>query len=264
LHFERGQLTATVEISDFDDVQIDLMNSKLLDLGGDSIRIEFYFDQSGESQVYANIGNQFSCFYSEKEIKQATKEFENTIDLAEFNFGKNSLEYTGVLRLHILSKSKRIKISDAFNITCHNDKVNTVEQFSYDIVKLIKPEHSSLIRLCKANFEGTKPWQPPFRQLIRNIKFSLIQGDYIYIGFDMNDIDYGDYSLCELIEILPLVLERIDGVKRVWLKFKQGKKGKSTQDLYVRWPGNHEGGPVSEDQIGKVSTGYDQWEGSYS
>ena len=264
IQFSRGKLESKVEFSDFDEECISRLNSKLTSLGAEKVQIEFYFEQTNESNYYQNIGSEFKGFSSLNEVKQSLKDLENTIDLTSFNFGKEGKEHTAIIRLLVTAKSKKSKICEVFENTKLDFSDAVVENFSENFKTVINQNATGFIGLCDSAFHGTKPWQPLFRDLIKSIKFSHIQGDYIYIGFVLDNINFKDYSESEFIEILPLLFDRVDGVKKSWVKFKlKGSKNK-TNDIFVRWPGNHEGGPVSEEQKKSVSTDFDTWEGTYS
>lgn len=257
--YQKGKLNCQIDNTDHDLAAIEQLNSGLLGLGAEQVQIAIYFDQVDEFNFYYNIGDTLKSFQSEKEIKRAIKDYENKVDVSNFDFGKKGLEDTTVVRLLVSSKNKREAICNVFQGVAQDKTDSIVDNFSINFKSILDANAAGFIALCDAKFQGTKPWQPIFRQLIEHLRFSFTQGDYVYIGFTVDNIDFSEYDEVSFIEILPLVLEKIDGVKQSWIKLKF-----KASDLYVRWPGNHEGGPVSECQEKAERTGYDVWEGSYS
>lgn len=260
----RGKLNSTIEFTEFDEDHLSKLNSSLIEIGAQEIQIEFYFDQTNETLYFINLGTEFKSFQSEKEIKQARKDLANSVDLTRFDFGKDSREFTGVIRLLVTAKSKREKIAQVFHSAISDDTDQLVENFSKNLKNVVSPDSPGMLALCDANFVGTKPWQPIFREVLTKLQFSLSQGDYVYIGFNLDDLPFDEYSIEDFIAVLPLVFVLLDGVKKVWIKFKTKRNGKGTFDLFVRWPGNHENGPVYEEQIFEKCTEYDVWDSYYS
>lgn len=240
-NYSRGKFKAFLEFIDVDSdffSSLEKMHKKLLELGGEEILIEIYFDQVGESDFYKSFDGKLKQFNSLKDIKAFEKELNSRVDVSKLEFSESSLDNTALLRFHCPSQSKRKKLLELFNGLFNLDIDSAQAYFSEQSNSLLKSTKAYEVKWCAYLQLGSsiQKWYEGVPELINKIDFISEQGDYFFVGFDISHI----YNYCEYktphengfrwwdrfennLTDMTNVLTLLDGVKDVMMKCRLNK-----------------------------------------
>jgi hypothetical protein len=168
----------------------------------------------------------------EKEMKQQLRESGKTISI---NYGKDTKENTILIRLHVKVKSKRKKLFDLFTHAMKFCEEFSYEMFVSDFNALIKYDPDEIVWGKLGSEEGDdwvyeEVWSD---ELIYGLSDVVEDDEYIYLAFNIDRITDDKYY--RLDDYVWLIFIYLDGVKKVWVKYRT--KLKKYPDRYLYYPG---------------------------
>lgn len=242
--FNRGKYNASFESIDIDPEffeALEKLHCGLVGLEAQNIITEIYFDQVGESDYYKSYGNELKMFSSLKDLKDYEIELNSRVDLSQLNFSKNSLKDTVLARFHCPSKNKRKKLAGIFEALIHEPLDERQSSFSASSEVILKSAKYQEVKWCAYRdvdpdgVEPSGPWYQGVPEIFDAIDFISEQGDYLFVGFDAEKVDYLQSckekyphengfrwwdSFENRLSDMAKILAFIDGVKDVLIKYR--------------------------------------------
>jgi hypothetical protein len=228
-----------------------------------AIKLETIHDDGGKKRYHFVNGrkctkSKFDSFYDDVKVKDSTTESLDTKKpiaskrksqrkiqkpkaTLVFDYGKERDCETAIIRVQIRRKLQRTKIRGLLENTLASD--DRVSHFSKGFDPLVASETYE-IRWCKLRAENSERWLASSENLISGLIFVLEQDSYLYLGFDLEGIDLNEECpIDQNLRRLILIFNSIDGVNKVWIKCRPGKK--TITERYLYYPDAGRGPEVS-------------------
>ena len=217
-----------------------------------AIKLELIYDDGGRKRYHFVNGekctkSKFDSFYAEKKVKDPTiksreakkpspakpkqqPKIHKPTDSLVFDYGKDRNCETALVRLQIRRKQQRANIRGLFESTLIAD--DKLSAFSKGFDQLVVSETHE-IRWCKLRPLNSERWLDSSKNLISSMIFVVEQDNYLYLGFDLKDIDLNEECpIDQNLKRLILIFNSIDGVNKVWIKCRPGKNTITERYLY--------------------------------
>ena len=154
----------------------------------------------------------------EKDMKERLREMGKGIFI---NYGKDTKENTILIRLHVIAKTKRTKIVDLFTRAMDFSDEFTYETFVDSFNTLIKYDPHEIVwgKLGSEEEEGWVYEEVWSDELIYGLSDVVEDDEYIYLAFNIDRITDDKYY--RLDDYIWLVFIYLDGVKKVWVKYRK-------------------------------------------
>jgi hypothetical protein len=213
--------------------EIDGLIGELERAGAKDVIANAWYDNVGEEAFFIRINGALHEFDSMDEIKLYLDELsKGTLD-ENINYDKDGNENTLLIRLHIKAQSKRKKLFDLFqkalNLKSPQDHDRFVEGFN----RLTKSNTHEIV-WCKFRSMGRERWyEVASEDLLAGLVDVVDNDEYLYLAFDLSKLKTG--SKFKLNEFVYFVFFGLDGVKKVWVKYRP--QGYAQGEMYLYHPG---------------------------
>lgn len=212
-------------------VDVENLSSVLTELekkGAKDLIATVWYDTVGENIYYIAKRGELLAFNSREEINCYLKGTETGGSNIAVNYGKESRENTALIRIHVKAKGKRNKLLDLFRsaIDC-SDSARFEREFALSI-----KSDSHDIEWCKFRWKGDESWNEVCSANLSNCITDVIEVDeYLVLAFDLEKAP--DSSAIELDEFIWFIFIALDGVKKVWVKYRPI----GCLEQYLHYPG---------------------------
>jgi len=229
-----SEVNAYFEFMSFDEYALEKMMQEIQQKGGHKILCNTWLDNVGEEFFSSIINGKYVSYESIEELEDYEKEITNGLDKPVFNFGKERANQTALIRIQVKAKKKSSAIKTLFEtaMDIHEENLhNFKEQFSQ-----LVDSSSHDVKWCGFRWKDDKSWHEGLENLIYGLTFVVHQDEFIYLGFDLNDLNlHSERSRDNDLENLIFVISSLDGVKKTWIKYRPGVK--TVKELFIFHPG---------------------------
>jgi hypothetical protein len=221
----------TIDFCALDEPERASLLTELHRSGAGDIICTTWFDKVGERLVSSWVAGKVLTFESLEALREHQKDAAGS-SAPVLDYGRDRNNKTAVIRLRIKTKGKRQKIVGLFSMVVDSRQEADLARFREQFDSLVK-HHSLDIRWCATKWQDESNWSEATPELIRGLKFVVEDAEFIYLGFDLQSIDFVVRDA--QIERLIVVMGCLEGVSKTWMKIRPGAH--TVKERYIYNPG---------------------------
>ncbi len=230
-----SRLTARIPFCSMDENTLEELMKKLSSHVVTDLSCRTWFDTVGEERVSCLIDNKIESFESMEDMNDYIEEITNPNNFNDFDYGKVMNNKTAIIRLQIKAKGKRANAFELFDSYLRSKSDAKHDDFcrSFDLMSSAELHD---VKWCAFKWKEKEHWYQGPRNLIRGLLFVEEKDKFLYLGFDLAGLDvHEERSREQDIEHLTFVMNSVQGVSKVWIKFRPEEN--TTNELYIFHPG---------------------------
>lgn len=242
----RGKYECLFEFIEYNPEVLSHLHQAISELGGKNIVTEMYFEQVDETAFLTYAKDELKSFDSLKELKAYEKYIAQQVDTSQFCYKRSRENDYAICRFYCSNDKKRTLIKDIFLTLLESNvdnNVDNIEGFTDMANPVFNSKESYDVGWCHWGYTKTIENGYPkeedgkviihrgFKDIVNKVEFVSEQNDYLYVGFDIADmnlgkldlvnLDYeGETKLGNMLANTTKVLGSLDGVKQFMIKYR--------------------------------------------